>query len=59
MLVLLVAGLVVALALLLLAGLMLIWIPLVVAGILFAIFAVSARTYWRRLRTWWGGRSVR
>ena len=59
MLVLLAAGLVVALVLLLLAGLMLIWIPLVIAGILFAIFAVSARTYWRRLRTWWGGRSVR
>lgn len=54
-LVLLAAGAVVALFFLLLAGLMLLWIPLVIAGILFAVFSVSARDLWSRMQGWFGG----
>jgi hypothetical protein len=54
-LILLAAGAVVALFFLLLAGLMLLWIPLVIAGVLFAVFSVSARDLWSRLQGWFGG----
>ena len=54
-LILLAAGAVVALFFLLLAGLMLLWIPLVIAGVLFAVFSVSARDLWSRMQGWFGG----
>lgn len=49
------AGAVAALFFLLLAGLMLLWIPLIAIGILFAVFSVSARDLWSRVRGWLGG----
>jgi hypothetical protein len=54
-LVLLAVGAVAALFFLLLAGLMLLWIPLIIAGILFAVFSVSARDLRRRVQGWFGG----
>lgn len=54
-LILLAAGAVAALFFLLLAGLMLLWIPLIVIGILFAVFSVSARDLWSRVRGFLGG----
>ena len=55
-LILLAAGAVAALFFLLLAGLMLLWIPLIIAGILFAVFSISARDLWGRVQGWFGGR---
>ncbi len=53
-LVLLAAGLAVAILFLLLSALVLLWIPLVIAGIAFAMFSGSARNAWLRARSWLG-----
>ena len=48
-------GLAVGIVFLLLAGLVLLWIPIVIIGILFALFSVSARDLWQRVRGFLGG----
>jgi hypothetical protein len=49
-------GLAVGIVFLLLAGLVLLWIPIVILGIVFALFSVSARDAWQRVRGFFGGR---
>jgi len=49
------AGLVVALFFVVLSALVLLWIPLAIAGILYALFTSSGRQMWQRVQGWFGG----
>jgi hypothetical protein len=53
-LILLAAGLAVAIVFLLLSALVLLWIPLVIAGIAFAMFSGHVRDGWQRVQGWLG-----
>jgi fatty acid desaturase len=49
------AGLVVALFFVVLSALVLLWIPLAIAGVLFALFTGTGRELWQRVQGWLGG----
>jgi hypothetical protein len=49
------AGLIVALVFVVLSALVLLWIPVMIAGVLFAMFSTTGRDYWRRIQGWWRG----